>query len=571
VKHFRLEVKQLDYIYNNVTNALIALFLLSVIIVYTYYDLVNTLYLVSWFLANLFLVVLRFLLYAQYQKTTITLKNYRYFYQSFFILAILGALLWGAGAFFIFPSTIQYQMIIIILIAGLVSGAVISLASKVEIFQTYVFIVMIPYAYRLFLEEAHASKILALSMILYIFTIVVLSKKISHAIINNMLLAEELEEKVEEANSANKAKSEFLSVMSHEIRTPLNAIMGFVQILLKNEHDTIKAKYLNTIHQSSKVVTNVINDVLDISKIESGYLVLESVEFDAKGEFQTLFFLYEQNAKEKNVTLINSIDANIPDYLESDILRLKQILSNLLSNAIKFTPEGKSIELIISFDAQTNLLHCEVRDEGIGIAQENIEQITQAFTQADSTTARKYGGTGLGLSIVTKLLTLFGVALKIESQLGKGSSFSFDLPVALSSKKMQTQQEDVPTTFTNNKVLVAEDNKTNQMLIRILLEELDLEVSIADDGAIAEEMYKKGHYNLVLMDINMPNKNGSEALLAIRAYEKENNSFTPIVALTANAVSGDAEKYLAEGFNDYLAKPIDDKKLLFVLRRYLTK
>ncbi len=300
-------------------------------------------------------------------------------------------------------------------------------------------------------------------------------------------------------------------------------------------------------------------------------MVLESVEFDAKGEFQTLFFLYEQNAKEKNVTLINSIDANIPDYLESDILRLKQILSNLLSNAIKFTPEGKSIELIISFDAQTNLLHCEVRDEGIGIAQENIEQITQAFTQADSSTARKYGGTGLGLSIVTKLLTLFGVALKIESQLGKGSSFSFDLPVALSSKKMQTQQEDVPTTFTNNKVLVAEDNKTNQMLIRILLEELDLEVSIADDGAIAEEMYKKGHYNLVLMDINMPNKNGSEALLAIRAYEKENNSFTPIVALTANAVSGDAEKYLAEGFNDYLAKPIDDKKLLFVLRRYLTK
>ncbi len=264
MKHFRLEVKQLDYIYNNVTNALIALFLLSVIIVYTYYDLVNTLYLVSWFLANLFLVVLRFLLYAQYQKTTITLKNYRYFYQSFFILTTLGALLWGAGAFFIFPSTIQYQMIIIILIAGLVSGAVISLASKVEIFQTYVFIVMIPYAYRLFLEEAHASKILALSMILYIFTIVVLSKKISHAIINNMLLAEELEEKVEEANSANKAKSEFLSVMSHEIRTPLNAIMGFVQILLKNEHDTIKAKYLNTIHQSSKVVTNVINDVLDI-------------------------------------------------------------------------------------------------------------------------------------------------------------------------------------------------------------------------------------------------------------------------------------------------------------------
>lgn len=280
-------------------------------------------------------------------------------------------------------------MILLMLLFGLVSGAAIIYAPKIEIFYVYVFVSLIPYCYILFVQDSDASTILSSSLGLYILILIVLAKKISFIINNNLKLSYDLQEKVLEANSANQAKSDFLSIMSHEIRTPLNAIIGFVQILLKKEKDTTKVKYLNTINQSSKVLTNVINDILDISKIESGNLVLESVEFNAKEEFQTLFFLFEQDAKEKDVILLNDIDESIPDYLHSDILRLKQILSNLLSNAIKFTPKGKSIELKISFNTHTNFLHCEVRDEGIGIAQENIERITQAFTQADSSTARK--------------------------------------------------------------------------------------------------------------------------------------------------------------------------------------
>ena len=569
MKGFNQERKKLEYLYKDTPSILSALFVLFSILMYTYYGVVATQNLVIWYSLNVVMLVFRFVIFMQYKQNKITKDNFQEYYWKFFVTMAFGAFFLGSGSFLILHSTIEYQMIFIILLAGLTSGTIVSLASYSQMFYTYLFFTITPLLYVMYAQNSETSNMITFFILLYAFTLVVLSRKITYAITHNIVLAEELKEKVVEANSANQAKSDFLSVMSHEIRTPLNAIMGFVQILLKKEKETTKIKYLNTIHQSSKVLTNVINDILDISKIESGNLVLESVEFNAKEEFETLFFLYEQNAKEKNVLLLNSIDKNIPDYLYTDILRLKQILSNLLSNAIKFTPEGKNIELRISFNAQTSCLHFAITDEGIGIAQENIEQITYAFTQADSSTARKYGGTGLGLSIVTKLLTLFETELEIHSKLGEGSRFEFTLPVKVSTKKIQVKQEEESFNFTNKKVLVAEDNKTNQMLIRILLEELDLEVTMADDGVIAEDIYKRSHFDLVLMDINMPNKNGLESLNAIREYEKEKDTYTPIIALTANSVSGDAEKYKREGFNDYLAKPIDDKKLLLVLKRYL--
>jgi len=385
----------------------------------------------------------------------------------------------------------------------------------------------------------------------------------------NISLAYELEAKVEEANSANKAKSEFLSVMSHEIRTPLNAIMGFVQILKHSEEDEKKWKYLDTIDSSSKVLTNVINDILDISKMEARKLSLENEKFDTYKEFNTIYMLFKQNCIQKDIRLINSIAKDIPLCLKSDIMRIKQILSNLLSNAIKFTNENKSIELIINFDRETSLLYCEVKDEGIGISQENVKNIIQPFTQADSSTARKYGGTGLGLSIVTQLLALFGSELKIRSQLNKGSSFSFEILVKECENIIEEKISPEDISFDSKKVLVAEDNKTNQMLIEILLDDLNIQTTMAADGLIAETLYKQDSFDLILMDINMPNKNGTEAMQSIKELQKTDNKKTPIVALTANAVSGDKAKYIQQGFDDYLAKPIEHDALVTVLKKHL--
>ena len=567
MNNFDLEAKKLAYIYNNLSNALVALFMVSSLLFYAYYNLVDNGTLSIWYGLNIVLIVLRMKLFFEYKKVGITEENFARFYWGAFVLMALGALLWGAGAFLIFPPDIEYQMIIIILLAGLISGAMISAASKIEMFFLYALLSMSPFCYVLFLQETSASEILAFSIILYILTLLILSRKISDAIVKNLVLVEELEKKVIEANSATKAKSDFLSVMSHEIRTPLNAIIGFVEILLKGEDDAKKKKYLETINRSSQMLTNVINDILHISKIESGNLVLEPVAFDTKEEFATLYMLFKQSAESKNVEFINSIESTMPACLVADILRLKQVLSNLLSNAIKFTEAGKAVELTIRFDTNKESLYCEVRDEGIGIAKEDITQITEAFIQADSSIERKYGGTGLGLSIVTELLRVFGSALQIESELGKGSRFSFFLKVDVCQRELEAEEKRSGVSIAGKRVLVAEDNKTNQMLITILLEELELDVCVADDGAIAEELYKKEHFDIVLMDINMPNKNGTDAMLAIREYEEDLH--TPIVALTANAVSGDREKYLEQGFDAYLAKPIDSDALKDILEHYL--
>jgi len=381
----------------------------------------------------------------------------------------------------------------------------------------------------------------------------------------------ELEIANKKIKAANKSKSNFLSVMSHEIRTPLNAIIGFVQLLKKDETDPKKQKYLETVDKSSQMLTNVINDILDISKIESGKFKLEMTSFNPKEEFHLLYMLFEQSAILKGVELVDNISPSLPQFLKSDILRIKQILSNLLSNAIKFTPSGKKISLNIEFNKEKSTLMCEVQDEGIGISKENVVNVTKAFTQADDSTSRKYGGTGLGLSIVKNLLKLFHSTLIIKSELGSGSSFSFELDVEI-VKTIENQTTEIDSSnihFENKKILVAEDNKTNQMLINILLDDMNIDVTMANDGLEVQTLYEKDSYDMVLMDINMPNMNGIDAMLEIKKLQKKINKFIPIVALTANAISGDKQKYIRLGFDDYLAKPLDNTELVTTLNKYL--
>ncbi len=576
LKNFEVEVKRLSYLYDNLLIALIAVFALTVIVYYSYFDKVALEILNLWFIANIIVIFLRAVLLYVYKKKAITKDNFSKFYWSFFILTSLTAFIWGSGSLFVVNLEIEYQMIILLLLGGIISGSAVSLSSRIEMLYSYIFLALTPFVYMFYLGDSKAYNVLAFSIALYMIVVMLMSKKVSHNIYTNIILAyknqdlvAELEEKVHEANIANKAKSEFLSVMSHEIRTPLNAIIGFVQILLRTEKDTKKIKYLNTVNDSSKVLTNIINDILDLSKIESGKFVLEDIQFNPKDEFNSLYLLFKPNADQKNINLINNISSNIPNTLHGDILRIKQVLSNLLSNAIKFTPENKNIELSIYYDKVNSSLHCEVKDEGIGISQENIKNITKMFTQADSSTTRKYGGSGLGLSIVTKLLELFNSELKIQSVLDSGSCFCFDIKMEAITDDTKKEEENNNHTFENKKILVAEDNQANQMLIKLILEELNIECVVANDGLEAQEIFKKDKFDIVLMDINMPNKNGIDAMQDIKKYEKGLGVATPIIALTANAVSGDREKYINHGFDDYLAKPIDMKELIKILESSL--
>jgi PAS domain S-box-containing protein len=376
------------------------------------------------------------------------------------------------------------------------------------------------------------------------------------------------------AIEAKRVKEEFLANMSHEIRTPMNAILGFSEILKGGISGEKEKKYIDHIYNSSSSLLHIINDILDFSKIESGKLEINKYPFSPKTEFNKIVGLFLLSAKQKSIELSINIDSEMPEYLNGDIVRIEQILNNLLSNAIKFTENGKKISVDTFYFREKSILNISVKDEGIGISLDAQDKIFNAFVQADGSTTRKFGGTGLGLAISSKLANFMNGDISVASKEGEGSTFTLRIPIdeCDTSKTSDIEPQDNENTKKRYKgnILVAEDNVTNQILIETLLEDYGLSFEIVSDGLKAVEAYRADKYDLILMDENMPNMCGSEAFNKIRDYESANNlNKTPIVALTANALDSDKEKFLEIGMDDFLSKPIDVVKLENILDKFL--
>jgi signal transduction histidine kinase/CheY-like chemotaxis protein len=396
-----------------------------------------------------------------------------------------------------------------------------------------------------------------------VYELYILNKSLEYKVKERTL---ELEKQTQISQEATKARGSFLANMSHEIRTPLNAIVGFINLLQERVCDKTDLEYLNIVDKASQSLLGVINDILDFSKIENGKIELESIDFDANDEFQTLLKLFEAQAKEKKINLVVQM-SELPDSLNSDILRIKQVVANLLSNAIKFTSENKQVKLTISY--KNNILYIGVQDQGIGISKENTNKVFEAFSQAENSTTRKFGGTGLGLSISHELVKLLGGELKVESELGKGSNFYFSIPVQIGDTIKKEKMKNIQL---KGHILLVEDNKANQIFMKVVLKNMGLTFDVANDGVEAIEYFKKNRYDCILMDENMPNMNGIEATKNIVVYEKELHlQHTPIIALTANAIKGDRERFLESGMDDYLTKPLDKNKLISIFSGLLRK
>ena len=496
---------------------------------------------------------------------------------------------WSAGIVLYGPSGgIEFRLFLAALLSGMCAGAISRLNGEKPYYQWFLGLLVVPLITINLIKGTHLDYLISIAAVLYVYAMLENARNHNEALRTALKLGFERlsllaasREALAQAEQASKVKSQFLANMSHEIRTPINAILGIAQVMLRGEVSPAQARQLRRIDVAAEHLAGVINDILDLSKIEAGKLQLEVTAFDPGQLIRDTLELFADAAERKGVLLQGQWEEHFGHHYQGDPTRLRQMLGNLVSNAIKFSHGGEIRVLAkeVEIEADAAMLRFEVSDQGIGIPEEKQRLLFQPFSQADSSTTRKFGGTGLGLSIVRNLAEMMDGAVGVVSKPGEGASFWFTVRVGFLRDRVEqcsvvrttpAQVPPPPPAAAVGHILVVDDNATNRKVVAALLKKGGHRVDCVDNGREADEFYRRQAPDLILMDCQMPVMDGFEATRRIRRWENVQSwRRTPIIAFTAGVFSQDRQNCVDAGMDDFLPKPVNAAALQEMLCRWL--
>jgi signal transduction histidine kinase/CheY-like chemotaxis protein len=555
------------------------------LVLFVMWSLASHVILFTWYGVIHLVTLGRYLLILGYRRRAPAPEQAKPWAYRFLLGTLAAGCAWGAFGLLLFPPVGHpSQAIMGMFLVGVAASGMFTLAQSFWSYATLAVPTLLPFTVQHLLSDNADQRVLGFGVGLFLYIVLSNARRFQRMTTDSIRLrleitavAEERERAREAAEAASRAKSQFLANMSHEIRTPMNGVLGLAEVLLDTPLSELQRRYLESLHHSGENLLDIINDILDLSKIEAGRLEVSVSDFALRRTVADIVASFRERAGRKGIDLDSFIDEGVPDVLRGDMVRLRQVLNNLVGNAIKFTERGHvAIEVAPAprQDEEQHWLRVSVRDTGIGIAPEDQSLIFDAFAQADASHSRKYGGTGLGLTISRQLIELMGGTLGLESAPGAGSTFRFDLPFETGA------QVDEPAARRANAlprlrghVLVAEDNEVNREVARAVLVSFGLLVSVAEDGLEVLKAVSENDFDLILMDCQMPHLDGIAATQRIRASENASEGGSrrrvPIVAVTASAIEGDRERFIAAGMDDYLSKPFKQATLHAVIAKWL--